>query len=72
MKTAGKRKETSIDFHASAEKLRTGGEFNDAMLKAAGHIALFPKGVYHYKTHQQANEHWQAQSVKEVVRRNTK
>ena len=73
MKTAGKRTEPSIDFHASADKLRTGVLFNDETQRTSGsRIKLMPKGVYHYKNHQEANDHWEAYSVKEVVRRNTK
>jgi len=73
MKTAGKRTEPTIDFHASADKLRIGALFNDETQRAAGgRITLIPKGVYHYKTQQEANDHWETYSVKEVVHRNTR
>jgi hypothetical protein len=73
MKTAGKRTETSIDFYASADKLRIGALFNDETQRILGsRIALIPKGAYHYKTHQDANAHWEALIVKEVVRRNSR
>jgi hypothetical protein len=72
MRTVGKRTEQNITFHATAENLRIGTKFNDEMLRAAGSVKLFPKGVYHYKTHQEANDQWLIHTVKEVVRRNTK
>lgn len=75
MKTVGKRTEPSIDFHASADKLRIGALFNDETQRAAGsRIALIPKGVYHYKTHQEANDHQETHIVKEIARsrRNTR
>jgi hypothetical protein len=73
MKIAGKRTEPSIDFHASADKLRIGALFNDETQRAAGsRITLIPKGVYHYKTRKEANDHWEICSVKAIVRQNTR
>ncbi|MGA2090305.1 MAG: hypothetical protein ABSH12_02455 [Endomicrobiales bacterium] len=73
MKKTGKRTEPSIDFHASADKLRIGALFNDETQRMMGsRSALIPKGVYHFKTHKQANDHWETHCIKEVVRRNTK
>jgi hypothetical protein len=70
MKTAGHRKEPSIVYHALSEKLVQGAIFNDEMQKVSeGRMAVFPKGVYHYKTHEEANRHWQEQCAKEILRK---
>ncbi|MCB4792408.1 MAG: hypothetical protein LHV68_11080 [Elusimicrobia bacterium] len=71
MKTVGKRSENQIDFHASAEKLKTGALFNDEMQKLAlTYGGFFKKGVYRYKTHEDANKHWEDSLVKNVARKN--
>lgn len=73
MKTVGKRSEPTITFHASADNLREGARFNEETQRIAGkNFALIPKGVYHFKTHEEANAHWNTYCVKEAVRRNTK
>jgi hypothetical protein len=73
MKTVGKRTEPIITFHATADNLREGARFNEETQRIAGKsFSPIPKGVYHFKTQEEANEHWNACCVKEVVRRNTK
>jgi hypothetical protein len=73
MKTAGRRTEPAIVFHASAALLRTGALFNDELQRIAGGcIRLIPKGVYRFKTHEEADKHWQQHSINEIVRRNTR
>lgn len=65
-----KYKEPEITFHASAEKLKRCGTFNDEMIKfqkVLGFNGFFPKGVYHYKTHKEANKHWQKCTIKKVI-----
>ncbi|MGH9898332.1 MAG: hypothetical protein ACRD4L_05725 [Pyrinomonadaceae bacterium] len=58
MKIVGHRKEPVITFSASAEKLLEGARFNDELQKLpTGRETFFPKGVYHYKTHQEADQH---------------
>jgi hypothetical protein len=68
MRIVGRRQEPGIDFHASSEKLRTGALFNDETHKIRGGKAgIFTKGVYRYKTHQEANEHWEASLIRGIV-----
>ena len=69
MRTVGNRKEPVIEFHASSEKLIEGALFNDETHKLArGSMSIFPKGVYHYKTHEEANRHWEQQCAAEILR----
>lgn len=56
MKVAGKRKERTITFHAEGALLREGALFNTEMQKMQSTFR-FPKGVYHYKTHEEADRH---------------
>lgn len=58
MKTVGRRKEHPVSFSASAELLAEGARFNDGLHRLPGGGATFvPKGVYHFKTHEEANRH---------------
>jgi hypothetical protein len=56
MKVAGKRKERTITFHAEGALLREGALFNTEMQKMQSTFR-FPKGVFHYKSHEEANRH---------------
>ena len=59
MRRVGARKEAEIVYNASAEKLREGALFNDEMQKIMPQPAGFiTKGAYHFKTHEEANSHW--------------
>lgn len=70
MKVVGKRKESPIEFHASAEKFKEGALFNDGLQRLAGkNSGFFPRGVYHYATHEEANRHWEDALVKSIVDR---
>lgn len=70
MKVVGKRKEPEIVFHASSIKLKEGAIFNDETQKILGKkIGFFKKGVYHYKTHEQANKHWEESIIQGVIKR---
>jgi hypothetical protein len=61
MRTVGRRKQHPISFSASAERLTEGARFIDEMHKLPGGNASFiPKGVYHFKTHDEANRHAEA------------
>ena len=58
MRTVGRRKEHPISFSASGELLAAGARFNDEMHKLpSGNTTFIPKGVYHFKTHAEANRH---------------
>ena len=56
MRIVGNRKERPISFSASAELLLEGARFNDELHKLpGGGITGFPKGIYRFKTHAEAN-----------------
>jgi hypothetical protein len=57
MRVVGKRPQYDITFDASAEKLVEGARWNDAMNATFGHssIGVFPKGVYCYRSHEEAD-----------------
>lgn len=48
---------TEISLHASGELLREGVLFNES-LQAFGAFFRFPRGVFRYKTHEEADRHW--------------
>jgi hypothetical protein len=54
MKVAGKRKERSITVHADGALLREGALFNTEMQKMQSTFR-FPRGVFRYKTHEEAD-----------------
>lgn len=55
MKIIGKRTvEKQITFEPSGEYLKEIAAWNDTI----GEIRFFPKGVYRYKTHEEADEHY--------------
>lgn len=58
MRIVGSRKEQPISFSASSELLVEGACFNDEIHHLpTGGITSFPKGVFRYKTHEDANRH---------------
>lgn len=58
MRTVGHRIEHPISFSASAEALAEGAHFNDAIhILPTGMGTRIRKGVYHFKTHSDANRH---------------
>lgn len=58
MKTTG-RKVRPISLEASGELLKQGALWNDEIHKLpTGQSTFFPKGVYRYKSHEEANNHW--------------
>lgn len=66
MKTIGKSKERPLSFHASGELLKEGALFNTELQKIESTL-YFPRGVYHYKTHEEADRHWMDAVVATVV-----
>ena len=56
MKVAGNRKERNITLHADGALLREGALFNTEMQKMQSTFR-FPRGVFHYKTHEDADRH---------------
>lgn len=60
MKTVGKRKQRKISEHASAQQLVQGAMFNDEIHRLpSGYSLRFPKGIYRYSSHEEANSHWE-------------
>jgi hypothetical protein len=58
MRTVGYRKERPITFSASATLLAEGARFNDELHRLpTGDTAFVPKGVYRFKTFEDANRH---------------
>jgi hypothetical protein len=59
MRTVGKRAMRPVTEKASGELLKQGALFNDGIHHLpTGKITYFPKGIYRYKTHEDANQHW--------------
>jgi hypothetical protein len=56
MRTVGHRKTPAVTFFASADALADGGHFNDSMRRLAPDPGHIPKGVYFFKTHEEANQ----------------
>lgn len=58
MRTVGHRKQRPISFSASAAALLAGARFNDEMRRLpTGNTSFMPKGVYRFRTHEEANRH---------------
>lgn len=58
MRTVGHRTERAITFSASGELLKEGARFNDEMHRLpTGNQTFIPKGVYRFRTFEEANRH---------------
>ena len=58
MRTIGHRKGRPISFSASAALLAEGARFNDEIHRLpTGKSTFIPKGVFRFKTHEDANRH---------------
>jgi hypothetical protein len=58
MRTVGRRKEQQITFSASAILLAEGARFNDEIHRLpTGKRTFIPKGIFRFKTHEEANCH---------------
>lgn len=58
MRTVGRRKECPICLFASGALLAEGAQFNDEMHRLpTGDTTFIPKGVYRFKTHEDAYQH---------------
>jgi hypothetical protein len=58
MRTIGYRKERPISFSASAALLAEGARFNDEIHRLpTGKSTFIPKGVFRFKSHEDANRH---------------
>jgi hypothetical protein len=71
MKVAGRRKEQTISYNASAGQLKEGALFVEESCRIfRGKAGFFPKGVYHYNSHNEANKHWDESIIKAMKQRN--
>ncbi|MBI4938238.1 MAG: hypothetical protein HY846_08495 [Nitrosomonadales bacterium] len=66
MKIVGKRKERGITFHADGNLLREGALFNTEMQKMQSTFR-FPRGVFRYKSHEEADRHMMECVVNSMV-----
>lgn len=58
MKTIGRRTEPPIALHASGALLAEGARFNETISRLSPGTFV-PKGVYRFRTHEEADRHWQ-------------
>ncbi len=59
MKIVGRREDRPIEFHASGDLLAAGARWNEGMGQLpAGRAASIPRGIYRFKTHEDATAHW--------------
>lgn len=60
VRTIGRRKERPITFSASAALLTEGARFNDDIHRLpTGNTTHIPKGLYRFKSFEEANRHQQ-------------
>jgi len=69
MRTVGHRKERPTTFSASAALLEEGARFNDEIHRLpTGNMTFIRKGVFHFKTHEEANRQQLDSLVEGMVR----
>ena len=69
MRIVGHRKEHPITFSASAALLAEGARFNDGIHRLpTGNTTFIPKGVFRFKSHEDANRHQQDCLVEGMAR----
>jgi hypothetical protein len=66
MRIAGSRKERDITFHADGALLKEGALFNTEMQKMQSTFR-FPRGVFRYKSHEEADRHMMKCVVDSIV-----
>jgi hypothetical protein len=57
MRRVGKRVEPAMEVKTSGASLASNIAFSADMKRLAGGRVFFPKGVYRYKSHEEANAH---------------
>ncbi|MBK7663695.1 MAG: hypothetical protein IPJ21_09170 [Sterolibacteriaceae bacterium] len=58
MKQVGTRRDPAIEMQASGRLLAEGARFNETVARLSP-TTFIPKGVYHFRSHQEANLHEQ-------------
>jgi len=70
MKIVGHRRPPQLARHPSGALLAEGARANDALLSfPRGDLGFIPKGVYHFRTLAEANQHWDECLAKAIARR---
>ena len=72
MRQVGKRKEGILQAHASAAALVAGAEFNMSIAQLAGGSTFVPKGIYRFRTHEDAarkDAYWLAAGMAHIARK---
>lgn len=58
VRTVGRRKQREVTFSASAGLLVESARINESLLRFPGGGSTFiPKGVYRFRTHEEADQH---------------
>ena len=61
MRVIGRRLQAPLSFSASGKFLEQGARFNDDLRGLpTGDASFIPKGLYHFRTHEEADAHAQA------------
>ena len=69
MRVIGRRLEAPLSFSASGKFLAQGARFNDDLRGLpTGDAAFIPKGLYHFRTHEDADAHAQACLAERMAR----
>jgi hypothetical protein len=69
MRIIGRRQEAPLSFSASGELLAQGARFNDDLRGLpTGDAAFIPKGLYRFRTHEEASAHAQKCLVERIAR----
>lgn len=66
MKVVGRFKERPLSLHARGDLLTEGATFNTDLQKLQSSFR-FPRGVYRYKSHEDADRHWMECVVANIV-----
>ncbi|MCL2297464.1 MAG: hypothetical protein FWC38_01275 [Proteobacteria bacterium] len=68
MKVVGRRVTQQMSERASGELLAEGARFNESIAHLS-RAAYIPKGVYRFKTHEEANRHEEDHIVRAMAQR---
>ena len=74
MKMVGSRRIRPITMHADGALLKEGALFNDELhrLPTGRSVIRIKKGVYRYKSHAEANRHWEECVIEMLVKNTTR
>lgn len=68
MRVVGRRKERAITYSAESALLLEGARFNDEIHRLpGGNLTCIPKGVYRFRTHEDANRQQHEWIVESIV-----